>query len=167
MPLFFNCPTCGQIHDGFPALTFKAPAAWDWATEEARAADWKLQSDFCRFKDVDFYVRAVLVLPIIDSDQTLEFGVWSTLSKANIDRYWDSFEDDDQSKLGPMFGWFSNAMPGYPETMGLACQVMPQDHRQRPVIELEPSDHPLAIHQRDGITLTQAARFYHSHIAAG
>lgn len=165
MPVSFICATCGQTHEGFPVLAFKAPAPWDWASEEERVANWKLQSDFCRFKDVDFYIRAVLALPIIGSDQKLEFGVWSTLSRANIDLYWQSFEDDDQSKLGPMFGWFSNALPGYPETMSLACQVWPQDHRQRPLIDLEPTDHPLAIHQRDGIAMEEAARYYHAHIA--
>ncbi|MBX9803319.1 MAG: DUF2199 domain-containing protein [Caulobacteraceae bacterium] len=164
MALSFTCPTCGQIHEDFPALTFKAPAPWEWATEEEREADWKLQSDFCRFKDVDFYVRAVLALPIIGSEQTLEFGVWSTLSKANIDRYWDSFEDDDQSKLGPMFGWFSNAVPGYPETMGLKCKVVPQDKRQRPLVELDPTDHPLSIYQRNGVTLEEATRYFHTHM---
>ncbi|WP_332660307.1 DUF2199 domain-containing protein [Brevundimonas sp.] len=159
----FTCPTCGLIHDGFPALVFQGPAAWDWATDEERKADWSLQSDFCRFKDIDFYVRCVLVLPIIDTEQTLEFGVWSTLSKANIDRYWDSFEDHDQSKLGPMFGWFSNELPGYPDTAGLKCHVLPRDHRQRPLIALEPIDHPLAIHQRDGITIEEATRYFHTH----
>jgi len=164
MFLSFTCATCGNLHEGFPALAFKAPAPWEWATEAEREADWKLQSDFCRFKDVDFYVRAVLVLPIVDSEHTLEFGVWSTLSKANIDRYWDTFEDEDQSKLGPMFGWFSNVVPGYPDTMGLKCQVLPQDHRQRPLIELEPSDHPLAVQQRQGISMDEAARYYHAHM---
>lgn len=164
MAVSFICSSCGESHEGFPALTFKSPAPCEWASVEERAADWNLHSDFCRYKDVDFYVRAVLELPIIGSEQVLEFGVWSTLSKAHCDRYWDTFEDDDQSKLGPMFGWFSNAVPGYPETMGLKCQVLPQDRRQRPLIELELTDHPLAMHQREGISMEDAARYYHAHM---
>jgi hypothetical protein len=61
----FICASCGEIHEGFPALTFMAPAPWDWASEEERAADWTLGSDVCRFRDVDVYIRAVLALPII------------------------------------------------------------------------------------------------------
>lgn len=165
MSLSFICSTCGQTHDGFPALAFRTPTAWDWASDQERAADWSLQGDLCRFKDIDFYVRAVLSLPIIGSDQTLEFGVWSTLSQVNFARYRDSFNDEDQSKLGPMFSWFSNAVPGYPDTVGLACNVLPQDQRQRPLIELEPTDNPLAIHQYEGFTMEQAAAYYHAHLA--
>lgn len=166
MALSFTCPTCGKLHEGFPALAFRAPAPWDWATDAERTADWLLTSDFCSFRETDFYVRGVLVLPITDTDRTLEFGVWSSLSRANIERYSDTFDDEDQSKLGPMFGWFSNAVPGYPDTMGLKCQVLPQDHRQRPLIVLEPTDHPLAVHQHEGVTLEEATRYHHAHIAA-
>ena len=55
--------------------------------------------------------------------------------------------------MGPWFGWFSNRLKGYPETLNLKCQVRPRSGRQRPLIELEPTDHPLAVEQRDGITL--------------
>lgn len=164
MTLSFICASCGEIHEGFPALTFMAPAPWDWASEEERAADWTLGSDVCRFRDVDVYIRAVLALPIIGHKQTLDFGVWSTLSQANFDQYRESFGAADQSKLGPMYGWFSNALPGYPETLALKCRVHPQDHRLRPLIELEPTDHPLAIHQREGITMEDAARYFHAHM---
>ncbi|MDZ4322379.1 MAG: DUF2199 domain-containing protein [Phenylobacterium sp.] len=161
----FICATCGKVHNGLAALTFHAPAPYDWATPEERAGDWVLQSDFCRFKDVDFYVRCVLVLPIIGSDQTLEFGAWSTLSKTNIDRYWDTFEDADQSKLGVMFGYFANAIPGYPQTTALMCDVVPQDDRQRPLIKLHEADHPLVHHQRNGISFDEAMAYYHAHMA--
>lgn len=164
MSISFTCSCCGQNHEGFPALTFRAPANWDWANEEQRAQDWKLDEDLCAFKDVDFYIRAVLVLPIRGSEQTLEFGVWSTLSKDNFWRYVETFNDDDQSKLGSMFGWFSNAIPGYADTLNMKCQVVTQDHRQRPRIELEPTDHPLSVHQREGVSMEDAQRYYHAHI---
>ncbi|MBN9267578.1 MAG: DUF2199 domain-containing protein [Hyphomicrobium sp.] len=102
------------------------------------------------------YVRCVLILPIIDADEPLEWGVWSTLSEENFKRYRQTFGDNDQSKLGDMFGWFSSHCPGYPETAGLKCNVIARDGKQRPLIRLEPTDHPLAIDQRDGITLARA-----------
>lgn len=163
MSVSFVCSICGQTHEGFPAMTFRAPAAWDRASEEERDADWKLNSDFCRFRDVDFHVRAVLELPITGSDQTLEFGVWSRLSRANFDRYRASFEDEDQSRLGPLPGLLSNTVRGYPETVGLECRLLLQDGGQRPLLELASTDHPLAIQQRHGITLDEAALFYHTH----
>ena len=53
----------------------------------------------------------------------------------------------------PWFGWFSTALKGYPRTVGLKCAVHPRDGGQRPWLELEAADHPLAVEQRDGITL--------------
>jgi hypothetical protein len=38
--------------------------------------------------------------------------------------------------------------------------VHPQPARQRPYIELEPTDHPLAVEQRTGITLDRLLELY-------
>ncbi len=106
----------------------------------------------------------MLKIPIVDSDsEVFEFGVWSTLSAENFWRYVETFDDLDQSKLGEMFGWFSNRLAAYPDTQGLACHVVPQDNRQRPIIVLEPTDHPLAIQQREGVTLDYVLRYLHDN----
>jgi hypothetical protein len=39
-----------------------------------------------------------------------------------------------------------------------------QGNNQRPLIKLEPSDHPLALAQKDGITLDEAWRIVHSYM---
>ena len=72
----------------------------------------------------------------------------------------DSFDSGDQGRLGPWFGWFSNRLKGYPETLNLKCQVRPRSGRQRPLIELEPTEHPLAVEQRDGITIDRLLEIY-------
>lgn len=52
-----------------------------------------------------------------------------------------------------MFGWLSTALPIYPlETLSLPTLVHTRPVGLRPLVELEPSDHPLAIEQRNGIT---------------
>lgn len=53
----------------------------------------------------------------------------------------------------PFFGWLSTALPLYPETLHLKTHVHTRLVGQRPFIELEPTDHPLAVEQRDGITM--------------
>lgn len=164
MSSVFRCQSCGEIHEGFAALTFPAPLPWAWATEAEQASDWKIDSDFCRKLDSEHYIRAVLVLPIIDSDLTLEFGIWSTLAPDNFYRYIETFDSEEQASLGPMFGWFANALPGYPDTMALKCKVHTQNNRKRPLIEFEPTEHPLAVHQRRGIPFDEATRYYHTHI---
>jgi hypothetical protein len=91
------------------------------------------------------------------------FGTWSTLSPANFDRYVETFDSGKQDDLGPWFGWFSNRLKGYPDTLNLKCQVRPQAGRQRPSIELEQSEHSLAIDQRDGITFDRLLDIYAAH----
>jgi hypothetical protein len=160
--LTFVCKVCGKAHDGFPALTCRAPAMWDAASKLEQKRDFKLSDDFCVYKDEHFFIRCVLLVPVIDADVApLEFGVWSTLSKDNFRRYAETFDDGDQSKIGGMFGWFSNWVDGYPDTTNLPCDVWPQDNGQRPLIELHDSDHPLVEQQRQGITLDHLTRFMH------
>jgi hypothetical protein len=53
----------------------------------------------------------------------------------------------------PYFGWLSNSIDLYPETLNLKTNVSFRDIGQRPYIELEPTDHPLAIEQREGISV--------------
>ena len=61
-----------------------------------------------------------------------------------------------------MFGWFSNSLPGYPETLSLKCMLHARPGGLRPLIELEATDHPLSVAQRQGIPFQQAADYVHA-----
>jgi hypothetical protein len=56
-------------------------------------------------------------------------------------------------KEAPKFGWLCNNISLYPPTMGLKTNLHLRGGGPRPSIELEPTDHPLAIEQRHGISL--------------
>ena len=62
--------------------------------------------------------------------------------------------------MGPFFGWLNAYLKPYPDTMNLKTQVHLRDNGIRPFIELEPTDHPLAIEQRTGISVTRVAELY-------
>jgi Uncharacterized protein conserved in bacteria (DUF2199) len=47
----------------------------------------------------------------------------------------------------------SNWIKGYPEPVAIKCNLHIRAGNLRPRIELEPTDYPLAIEQRNGITL--------------
>ena len=160
----YRCAVCGGDHDGLPAVASIAPAQYDWASEAERASDFELTSDTCIWKDEHFFIRCVLEIPFSDRNDALNFGVWSTLSEANFKLHLDAWDQPDRSYLGPMFGWFSNQLPGYPETVGLACQVQPQNDGLRPLITLEPADHPLAKQQASGIRFDEAVLYVHKHL---
>jgi hypothetical protein len=136
------CRSCGNHHSGIFDLACGKP-------------------DFCVLNGEHYFVRSVLELPIIGSDKSrFGYGVWATLSKTNFYIYLAAFDDGDMTGLCPWFGWFSNSLQGYPETNPLKCQVYPQNDRQRPLIELEPTSHPLAIEQRGGITFDRLLEIY-------
>lgn len=95
-------------------------------------------------------------MPIKGTDDTFMWGVWVTLSETNFKRYWDLFDvDPPPPGEGPYFGWLSNRLPSYPDTLNLKTHVHLRAGRQRPSIVLDPTDHPLAVHQRDGISLPE------------
>lgn len=108
-----------------------------------------------------FFVRCVLELPILGAaDSFFGFGVWSTLSKRNFQLYVESFDSGEQGDLGPWFGWFSNRLKGYPDTLNLKCQVYPQAGRKRPLVGIEPTDHLLAQEQQNGISIDRLLDIY-------
>jgi hypothetical protein len=160
----YRCAVCGGEHDDLPAVASNAPAQYDWATEEERAANFELTTDTCVWNNEHFFIRSVLELPFSDRDGTFSFGVWSTLSEANFKLYLDAWDRSDRGAFETMFGWFSNQLPGYPETVGLACQVQPRSDGLRPVITLEPTNHPLAQQQAFGISFDEAVRYVHEHL---
>lgn len=160
------CSCCGVAHGGLPDLACGKPEPWPGSEDkvpnaEADRVDHFLSEDFCVVEGEHFFVRCVLEVPIIGSDgDRFAYGVWSSLSRENFGRYVDTFDEGDQEGLGPWFGWFSNRLKGYPDTLFLKCQVHPRPGRRRPWIELEPTEHPLAFEQQRGITLDRLLEIY-------
>ena len=62
------------------------------------------------------------------------------------------WEQPGRESEPPSFGWLSTSLPGYPETLHLKTMVHTREVGRRPRVELEPTDHPLAVEQRQGIT---------------
>jgi hypothetical protein len=160
------CPCCGMRHAGLFDLACGKPEFWQGSEEKSpnsvvRTSDNILTEDFCVLGGEYFFVRCVLQLPVVGaSDIYFGFGVWATLSKRNFNIYLDTFDSGHQGDLGPWFGWFSNRLKGYPDTLKSKCHVAPREGRNRPYIELESTSHPLAIEQREGITFDRLLEIY-------
>lgn len=158
--ILYRCTLCEKVHEGLPAIAFDSPAHYHDLPEAERAARAMLTDDTCTIDAEQFYVRAVLEVPVAGQDECLEWGVWGTLSRNNFERYRASFHYGDQSKLGAMFSWFASRLPGYPETLNLRCNVLPRDGGLRPLIEFAPDDeHPLVLDKNNGISLERAIEF--------
>ena len=161
-PFSFTCACCGRTVTELPDLAFAAPAHYDQIPEPERAGRATLGPDFCVLDAEDYFIRVVLPIPLLGTDRTFMWGVWTTLSEANFQRYVETFNDRDQSKLGGMFGWLSNRVPHYPETLSLQTTVWPQDGNQRPHLWINKAhaDHPLFREQREGMSPERLGEIY-------
>jgi len=148
----FRCHTCGKWHEGLP-LDYAYDAPYYWSESLRADADSFLNSDFCVIKKNDFFVRGLIELPVIGQDEPFRWGVWTSLSKSNFDRMVELWNDPKLLDEPAYFGWLSNSIDLYSDTLNLRTNVHSKGVRQRPSLLLEPTDHPLAIEQRAGITI--------------
>jgi hypothetical protein len=147
----FRCTTCDEWHEGLPRdFAFDAPLPYASLSKVERE-DAHLTSDVCEIGP-DRFVRLCLEIPILGGSGPLVYGVWISLSEKSYSEYLAHWDDPRRYQKGPYFGWFSSRLPGYPDTVHLKTRAHLRPTPLRPVIELEPTEHPLAVEQRCGIT---------------
>jgi hypothetical protein len=132
-----------------------APAYWDPSLAGDKSST--LGQEQCIIKDEHFFVRGRLVIPVTDATGTeFAWGVWVSLSRDSFTRALSLWTTPGREREQPSFGWMSTELPLYqPSTLSLKTRVHTLAVGQRPLIELEPTDHPLAVEQRTGITLAR------------
>lgn len=157
----YICATCNAEHDGFPSWGADRPAAYWDVPQEKLESDVFLTSDSCVIADRFFFIRACLDIPILGTDESYSWGVWVSLSETNFFIWQDHYEVAERSHIGPFFGWLCSSLSVYPETLHMKTMVHLRDHGQRPLVELDVTDHPLSIHQREGITIERLSAMMH------
>ena len=150
----WRCSVCGEEHEGLPLdWAYDKPAHWDGK----RNRKDKLTADLCTWVDdageLSYFIRGVLHVPVPELGDTLRYGVWSSLSQKSYERVLELWDDPRRTEEPPYFGWLSNSLPGYPETLNLPCDVVTDELDLRPTIVLHDGDHPLVQQQRDGISM--------------
>lgn len=151
----FFCKCCGKYHDELP-MSYGSPVPdyfYDIPTEEQESRV-EMNEDLCIIDDEHFFIRGCIEIPVVDGDEPFIWDVWVSLSEANFNKTNDYWEVEGREKeLEPMFGWLSTSIPCYPETLNLKTMVHTRSVGVSPFIELEPTSHPLAVEQREGITI--------------
>ena len=156
--LTFQCRCCGEPHVGMPAFHFDRPDQLRSVSPEESAARVELTDDGCVL-DLDgrhYFVRGQLEIPIQGTTDHVTWSVWCSLSEASFQRYGQLFDDPERQAGESFFGWLCNAVPEYPDTLLLKTRVHVRPYPTRPWVELEPTDHPLAVDQREGIAVERA-----------
>src|SRR5207248_5640632 len=98
-----------------------------------------------------FFIVGNLEIPVIGHAEHFSWDVWVSLSKDNFKRAYQLWTTPGRESEPPYFGWLSTRLPGYPDTLHLKTHVHTREVGRRPRVELEPTDHPLAVEQRAGI----------------
>ncbi|GLZ42743.1 DUF2199 domain-containing protein [Actinokineospora sp. NBRC 105648] len=150
--LSFDCATCGERH-GEPPLSYHAEAPDYWTPEAAADPRSALTSEQCVIAGTDFFVRGLIEIPVLGSQEVFSWGVWVSLSPANFERTDQRWTEPGRETDPPCFGWLSTRLACYPvDTLNLKTNVHTRPVGERPFVEIEPTGHPLAVEQRAGIT---------------
>lgn len=155
----YKCATCGKEHLDLPDIGFEKPDPWFAIPENERTARTQLTADTCIINDEEYFIRAVLLLPVIGYSHDFGLGIWVSQKRENFFTYLDNY---DSAEIGPFFGWLSTEIGYYKEsTYLLKTMVHFRGGNSRPIVELEPTEHPLSVAQRTGISFNEALEIVH------
>lgn len=160
MTIHFHCATCGEEHEGMPSFGAATPFSYNALPPEERETRGDLGSDECVIDEKQFFVRGCLEIPVHGSAEPFIWGVWVSVSEASFLQWIEYFDQEKRAHIGPFFGWLNTRLSPYPDTLNLKTMVHLRDDGIRPRIELEPTNHLLAIEQREGITLERLAQIH-------
>ena len=142
-------------------MSYKAAAPWRQLVEDESQFDARvaLTDDLCVVDKEHFFIRGNIEIPVTDRGgeptDTFVWSVWCSLSRKSFDRVLERWEDPDRDQSPANFGWLSSELPYAETTMNLKTLVHQRKPGEVPTIELEPTNHPLAVEQREGISLAR------------
>ena len=156
----FKCGFCDEWHEGMPTFACHYPQNYLDIPEKERAKRCKATPDYCVIDGLWHFVRGCIEIPVIGEEEPFVWGVWVSLSDKSFKKYMEYFDKPKSSHIGPFFGWLNSSLP-YPDTTyNMKTMVYLRDDGKRPFIQLEPTDHPLAIEQYGGITVERVEEIF-------
>lgn len=132
-----------------------APTLWFAVPPAERAARCELSADQCIVDDYYFLLGSIQ-LKVRDTDQSFLWLAWVSLGSENFVRAAEVWNMTGRESEPPYPGRLASELPGYPDTLNLKAEIYTRPVGERPFILLDDADqHPLAVEQRDGITLAR------------
>jgi len=154
----FKCPECKQVHSQWPALTFSSPANYNNLSDKEKSEIGKLDTDFCEIhykNQIDRFIRVTLTQEINNTCETLEYGLWVSLSEKSYSDYKENFNNPNHET--GYFGWLCSNISEYGETSSIPCDVMTKSGNNRPeIFPHQDFDHPFVRDYYDGISKSEA-----------
>lgn len=150
----WTCSCCGKQHSTLLLdIACDAPDHWYQIPESEREHRAKRDNDVCIIDRKDIFVRGVIEIPIIGKDDRFRWGVWVSVSDESFDRIVELWDAPVIENEPPKPGLLCNNISEYPPTLNLKTYLHLRGGNLRPSIELELTDHPLAVDQRQGISI--------------
>lgn len=159
----WTCATCGRTHESLP-MCFGAEAPWRLlgVAETEFEARVELNADLCVVDGAHFFIRGHIEIPVRGLDVPFAWSVWCSLSEASFLHVNERWHAPDRGDDAPYFGWLCTRLPTYPDTLNLRARVQSRQLSQVPAVRLEPTDHPLAVEQREGMDMNRLAEIAHA-----
>lgn len=157
----YKCGACDAVHRGLPDWGAPAPDVYFEVPEKERDQRFELTTDICISDDEHYFVRGVLDLPILQHRARFSFGVWVSLGAESFERVLREWDDPARVLREPDAGWLATHFPGRlfcGKRSRLRVHVYQREPGQRPLVSLQPTDHPLARVQHNGFTIADARR---------
>jgi hypothetical protein len=155
------CPHCGAEHAETP-LCFGIEAPWRALVPESEFAQRvDLSPDQCIVDGEHFFVRGHVEIPILGQPEPLAFSVWSSLSEQSFRHMSKRWDAPDRASDPPYFGWLCSPIAVYPSTIHLKLSVQSRPVGLTPLFSVEPTEHPLALDQRNGMTIDRWREIAH------
>jgi hypothetical protein len=151
----WRCSLCGEYHDEMPLVYGpEAPEAWVAIHPLERSARGELTPDVCVLDDRHYFIRGRLEIPILGSEEHFAWLVWTSLRQADFRRAGELWNAPGREAEPPYFGWLNTDLRAVygQSSLNLKTNVHTRPVGQRPFVEVEPTNHPLALEQRAGMT---------------
>ena len=153
------CPQCGEEHNTIDMeAVFGMPDDYFNLDENERYNRGKISSDFCQL-DERYFVRSVIPVPVTDRINDYCWGVWIELSKDDFFKAFDTWDDEDVSRIPKLKGKLANDLPEYDNTLKLEGEIELKADTRPFFYAIENSR--LKLDQENGVTSDDTARYYH------
>jgi hypothetical protein len=167
----FGCRVCGERHVLPLSYSVKAPLAVGAIPAEEFDQRVVITPDQCVIDGKDFYLRGRVLVPVIGLAEPFVWGIWAEVSPKNFVRTNELWVVEGREREPAFPGWLNTQLPVFGDTYNLELSVQTQPVGQRPQFTVIDQDHPLAVEQREGITMERveeiAVRMLHPVLPDG
>jgi hypothetical protein len=113
-------------------------------------------SDQCVIDQQTFYVRGLLEVPVLDTEQVFLWGLWCSVWEKDYDEISESWEEEGrENHRGPFKARLANKLSVYPDTLNLQVTIKVKPVGERPLFFIDEEDHPLAVAQKGGMSMEE------------